>query len=819
MKIKTELGLGLGAQLLFTAAVGTTALFGILAVNRQFRFVVEHDAPIIANARHLSKLVIDMETGQRGFCITTQEEFLEPYTAGGEEFKALIDEEKKLVSDNPSLVAVLDRIELLVQEWKEKAADPEIAMARKVATHVIDAEYLQDVLREGVGKELMDKIMLLGHEIEVAFSDREDWEGAFAVEIIEKCMADREDGQRGFLITGKEEFLDKYIAGEQEKLPEWFAKLRAVVSERGRGDELSEKVDRLEQLTHEWTAKAAEPEIAARREMNKHPESLKDVAALLEAGTGKRLIDKIRREFDKFIEIEMALSSERYSAAHDTARWTRNATMGILILAMCLSVFVVRILGQAIAQPLVELADGTKAIGSGDLDIQVDVRSSGEIGVLGRAFNSMSLNLKEMDLMRQKAESSLEQSNLQLEERIEVRTTKLKEANDLLKLEAESRQKSEERVRLVLDSTAEGIFGIDLQGDCTFCNQACVVTLGYKHTDELLEQNMHNLIHHTHSDGSVHRFQESRIHRAIRDDSGVYVDDEVLWKADGSSFPAAYRSFPIRHNGEIVGLVVTFVDITEQRAIESKLLAQQSQLNHVARLSMLGEMAAGLAHELNQPLTAMSALAEGSLLRLERNRLDESEFKTVCQNLASDSQRAGDIIRRLRSFVQKRQVERSPVDLNHLVREVINFLSAETRQEGVAIETTFCDDLIPVEADMVEIQQVIVNLIRNACDSLADDISQAKERRISIEVVNREDDFMEIVISDSGAGVPESLTGRLFDPFVTTKEEGLGIGLGICKSIIEAHGGRIWTGPTALGGASFHFDLPVVRVLDKSGTS
>ena len=142
-------------------------------------------------------------------------------------------------------------------------------MARKVAKSVVDAQHLQEVLGRGVGKRLMDQIMALGHEIEVAFSGQEDWEGAFAVELIEKCMADREDGQRGFLITGKEEFLEKYTAGEQKKLPEYFARLRAIISERGRGDELSGKVDRLEQLALEWTEKAAEPEIAARREMNR----------------------------------------------------------------------------------------------------------------------------------------------------------------------------------------------------------------------------------------------------------------------------------------------------------------------------------------------------------------------------------------------------------------------------------------------------------------------------------------------------------------------------------------------------------------------
>ncbi len=278
MKITTKIGLGFGMQILFAAVLGSCVLLGMLAVKRQFSIVVERDAPVIANARHLSKLVVDMETGQRGFCITQQEQFLKPYIMGVKEFDALIEKEKALVSNDLSQVAALERIEDLVHEWEEKAAKPEIAMARKVATHEIDAEHLQDVLGRGVGKELMDRIMALGHEIEVAFSGQGDWEGAFAVEIIEKCMADREDGQRGFLITGKEEFLEKYLAGEQKKLPEWFSRLRAIISERGRGDELSERVDRLEQLIHEWTEQAAEPEIAALREMNKHPKSQKDIA-------------------------------------------------------------------------------------------------------------------------------------------------------------------------------------------------------------------------------------------------------------------------------------------------------------------------------------------------------------------------------------------------------------------------------------------------------------------------------------------------------------------------------------------------------------
>ena len=303
MKIKTKLGLAFGTQVLLAAVLGIGVLFGMAAVKEEFGHVVERAAPVLANARHLSKLVVDMETGQRGFCITQNEEFLEPYAAGIGVFDSLIEREKRLVGDNPEQVAALERMARLVYEWTEKAADPEIAMARKVAAHVVDAEHLQEVVRRGVGKELIDRFMALGHELEVGFSSQGDWEGAFAVEIIEKCMADREDAQRGFLITGKEEFLEKYTAGEQKKLPQYFARLRAIVFQMGLADELSSRVDQLEQLTHEWTKEAAEPQIAARREMNQHPETLKDVAALLEAGTGKALTDQIGQGFDRFIEI------------------------------------------------------------------------------------------------------------------------------------------------------------------------------------------------------------------------------------------------------------------------------------------------------------------------------------------------------------------------------------------------------------------------------------------------------------------------------------------------------------------------------------
>ena len=450
MKIRTRLGVGFGIVLLLTAVLGVTVLLNMADVKREFAFVVEYDAPVMANARQLSKLVVDMETGQRGFVITGNEEFLEPYLSGVKEFNAIVEKEKKLVSDNPSDVATLERIEHLVHKWKEKAAEPEIAMARKVAMHVIDARHLQEILGRGVGKELMDKIMALGHEIEASFVGRGDWEGAFAVEVIEKCMTDREAGQRGFLITGKEEFLDKYTAGEQKKLPQCFARLQAIVSKRGREDELSGKVDQLEQLTHEWTRKAAAPEIAARREMNEHPETLKDVATLLETGTGKALIDQIRREFGSFIDMEEKLATRHYSSAATTTAWTRNVALALLIFAVCLGALVALLVSRAVARPLARLARGAEAVGRGDLDTQIEVGSPDEIGDVARAFNIMTSNLRKAATMRRQNEQDLYDAHAKLQEQVE-RLEQTQEAGlnmmEDLEREVAERKRAEEKLR------------------------------------------------------------------------------------------------------------------------------------------------------------------------------------------------------------------------------------------------------------------------------------------------------------------------------------------------------------------------------------
>jgi PAS domain S-box-containing protein len=376
---------------------------------------------------------------------------------------------------------------------------------------------------------------------------------------------------------------------------------------------------------------------------------------------------------------------------------------------------------------------------------------------------------------------------------------------------------SEEQVRLLLDSTAEAIFGLDLQGNCTFCNQACVATLGYDRPEELLGKNMHNLIHHTRPDGSEYPIHECKVYQAFRHGQGTHVNDEVLWHADGSSFAAEYRAFPIRRDGELVGLVVTFLDITEQKRVAEALRTQQSELTHAARLSILGEMAAGLAHELNQPLTAMSAFAEGALVRLDRGKLQPTEVASVFSRIAEDAQRAGEIIRRLRNFVQNRGAQRQQIDINHLVRDVYKFVESDVKQEDISIQFELGNNLPAVEVDPIEIQQVLLNLIRNAYDALAR--SDCVQRRIVIFSHESKPDRVEIVVEDSGPGVSDSMAKQVFEPFYTSKADGLGIGLGICRNIIDAHGGKLWLGHSSMGGASIHFDLPTHQRGNKTDAS
>jgi C4-dicarboxylate-specific signal transduction histidine kinase len=321
--------------------------------------------------------------------------------------------------------------------------------------------------------------------------------------------------------------------------------------------------------------------------------------------------------------------------------------------------------------------------------------------------------------------------------------------------------------------------------------------------DELAERNW-----------SAHIYRASPI--------GLCCFDTQLRYIDVNDWLAALNGIPVEeHLGrtihEVVPDVAAGVELQLRHVIETGLRNQQSELTHAARLNTLGEMAASMAHELNQPLTAMSAFAEGELVRLERGTLRETVVPLVFSRIAEDAQRAGNIIRRLRNFLQKRETQRQRIDVNDLVMDIHKFVESDVKHAGITIQFKLADGLPAVEADLIEIQQVLLNLIRNASDAVSR--SDCDERRIVISSHEQKPDGVEDVVEDSGPGISDSMAEQVFEPFFSSKADGLGIGLGICQNIIEAHRGKMWLGHSLMGGASIHFNLPLHQREDEINAS
>ena len=247
-------------------------------------------------------------------------------------------------------------------------------------------------------------------------------------------------------------------------------------------------------------------------------------------------------------------------------------------------------------------------------------------------------------------------------------------------------------------------------------------------------------------------------------------------------------------------------DVTDARVAEAEARQHQTELVHVCRLSTMGEMATGMAHELNQPLSAIVNYANGSRRRLEAGQVTVDALKEPLNQISRQASRAAEIIRRLRALVSRQQAQRRNVDINAMVQEVLSFVDHEIRKFKVDVDVSFGKDLPPVRADLVQIEQVILNLIRNAIDAVKE--KKPGARNLRLETSRSAGAGVEIRVEDNGPGVPPAVRQRLFEPFFSTKSTGMGMGLAISQTIAEDHGGKITTADRPGGGASFIFELP-----------
>jgi signal transduction histidine kinase len=238
---------------------------------------------------------------------------------------------------------------------------------------------------------------------------------------------------------------------------------------------------------------------------------------------------------------------------------------------------------------------------------------------------------------------------------------------------------------------------------------------------------------------------------------------------------------------------------------ETQARQHQAEVAHAARLSTLGGMAAGLAHELNQPLSAVVSYARGCARRLEAGDIPKAALLEVLEEMSAQAMRAGEVLRRMREFLRG-ESRREEVDVNDVVRRALRFAEGEARHSGVRIDLALATDALRIEIDPIQIEQVILNLVQNGFEVMT--ANNGTERVLAIETRRLAPDTVEVIVRDTGAGLAPDVAERLFEPFVTTKPDGLGLGLSISRTIVEAHGGRLWATPNGdARGTAFRFTL------------
>ncbi|MEQ9642092.1 MAG: ATP-binding protein [Alphaproteobacteria bacterium] len=364
---------------------------------------------------------------------------------------------------------------------------------------------------------------------------------------------------------------------------------------------------------------------------------------------------------------------------------------------------------------------------------------------------------------------------------------------------------------LILEASGDGVYGVDDQGRTIFANPAAVRLCGYTFED-LIGRSPHELTHHTRPDGRHYPASECPIYAAFCDGEVHRVEDEVFWRKDGTCFPVEYISTPIIEDGRIIGAVVSFRDITKRKAAEAALEASrertrtlEADLHHVSRLSAMGEMASGLAHELNQPLTAIVSYVRAAKRFLQGDMPDgEARAIEYVDRAADQALRAGEIIWRLRQFVLKGDGTRTFEDIGTVVGEAVSLAASAVRAPSIAISFHEGPGSNLILMDKVRIQQVVVNLVRNAVEAIGD----VNDGRVDIVSKVDDADGAEVVVRDNGPGLAEEVRDQLFQSFVTSKASGMGVGLSICRSIVEEHGGRLTGEENASGGMTFRFTLP-----------
>ncbi|MBV9492255.1 MAG: PAS domain S-box protein [Verrucomicrobia bacterium] len=369
-------------------------------------------------------------------------------------------------------------------------------------------------------------------------------------------------------------------------------------------------------------------------------------------------------------------------------------------------------------------------------------------------------------------------------------------------LDITRRKQAEERFRLVVEAAPNAMIVADAAGKITLANAQVEAVFGYGR-QELVGQPVEVLV--------PERFRAQ--HAGER--NGYLVDPQARvmgagWdlygrRKDGREVPVEIGLNPLR-TPEGLFVLASIIDITERRQAELEAARQRDELARLSRAMLAGELSGSLAHELNQPLTAILSNAQAARRVLAQEDADAAELQAILQDVVEGARRATEVIRRLRLLLKRGEVHLEPLEVNEVVENALKLVRSDLARQNVAVEVELARQLPVVLGDGVQLQQVLLNLVVNGCDAMAG--VEGLERRLLVRTEWADGQGVRVCVADQGSGLAPDKMARIFEPFFTTKAQGIGLGLAICRTIISAHGGRLWATNNPGRGATFQFTLP-----------
>jgi len=378
-------------------------------------------------------------------------------------------------------------------------------------------------------------------------------------------------------------------------------------------------------------------------------------------------------------------------------------------------------------------------------------------------------------------------------------------SNDMLRAArlSDDLRESEERMTLAAEAAGFGVWMWNVATNRVWGSERWLHLFGFAPHAAITFEEVIQRIH-----PEDREIVEREVRRALMDRDDYAVEYRVILSDGTQKWVASRGRMYPDERGKPARMLGAAIDITGRKQAEQEIVQQRNELAHVARVSTMSQLASSLAHELNQPLGAIMRNAEAGELFLQNPSPDLDEVRAILADIRKDDQRAGAVIDRMREWMKRREVERRRLDLNLLAGEVVTLVrpDAEKRRVRLAVETD--PALPPVHGDRVQLQQVLLNLLLNGMDALDDNRPARRLVTVRTRPVGA---TVEVTVSDTGHGISADKLLRVFEPFFSTKPNGLGMGLAISRSIIEAHGGRLWAENNEAGGATFTFTLPAAE--------